>query len=65
MKPQLDQQRTNHVQQAQYRRLQQQVRTATNAAAAGPTGPYNGGTPATGHNSQFMNNGGYYPTTTR
>jgi len=58
VKPHLDQRRLNHVQQAQYRRLQQQVRTATAGGAV--SGP-NGGIPTTGHSAQFMNNGGYYP----
>jgi hypothetical protein len=61
VKPQLDQQRLNQVQQAQYRRLQVQMRTATAGGAV--TSP-NGGIPTTGHSAQFMNNGGYYPTTT-
>jgi hypothetical protein len=58
VKPQMDQRRVNQAQQAQYRRLQQQVRTASAAGAA--TNP-NGGIPTTGHSAQFMNNGGYYP----
>jgi hypothetical protein len=58
VKPQLDQQRMNHVQQAQYRQLQQQVRTA---GAPGVVTSPNGGIPTTGHSAQFMNNGGYYP----
>jgi hypothetical protein len=62
VKPQLDQQRVNRVQQAQYRQLQQQVRTA---GAPGVVTSPNGGIPTTGHSSQFMNNGGYYPTVTR
>lgn len=62
VKPQLDQQRTNQVQQAQYRKLQQQVRTA---AAPGVAANPNGGIPTTGNSAQFMNNGGYYPAQTR
>jgi hypothetical protein len=50
------------VQQAQYRRLQQQVRTA---ATPGVVTNANGGIPTTGHSAQFMNNGGYYPTQQR
>jgi hypothetical protein len=62
VRPQLEQQRINQVQQAQYRKLQQQVRTAATPGAA--TSPH-GGIPTTGHSSQFMNNGGYYPTLQR
>ncbi len=62
VKPQLDQQRVNHVQQAQYRKLQQQVRTAS---APGVVTSPGGGIPTTGHSAQFMNGGGYYPTLTR
>jgi hypothetical protein len=62
VKPQLDQQRMNQVQQAEYRKLQQQVRTA---ATPGVVTSPNGGIPTTGHSSQFMNNGGYYPTLRR
>ena len=58
VKPALDQQRTNQVQQAQYQRLQRQFRTT--AASVGATLP-NGTMPTTGHSSQFMNNGGFYP----
>ena len=62
VKPQLDQQRLNQVQQAQFRGLQQQVRTASagGAVVGGGTG---GGIPTTGHSAQFMNNGGFYPAT--
>jgi hypothetical protein len=62
VRPQLEQQRINHVQQAQYRRLQQQVRTAS--APGVVTSPH-GGIPTTGHSSQFMNSGGYYPSLPR
>jgi hypothetical protein len=62
VKPQLDQQRNYQVQQAQYRKLQQQFRTA---AAPGVAMNPHGGIPTTGHSAQFMNNGGYYPTITR
>ena len=58
VKPAIDQQRTNQVQQAQYIRLQRQFRTT--AASVGATLP-NGTMPTTGHSSQFMNNGGFYP----
>jgi hypothetical protein len=62
VRPQIEQQRMNHVQQAQYRRLQQQVRTA---GAPGVVSNPGGGIPTTGHSAQFMNNGGYYPTIQR
>jgi hypothetical protein len=62
VKPQLDQQRVNQIQHAEYRKLQQQVRTATTPGAAATSA---GGIPITGHSSQFMNNGGYYPTLRR
>jgi len=62
VRPQLEQQRVNQVQQAQYRRLQQQVRTA---ATPGVVTNANGGIPTTGHSAQFMNNGGYYPAQQR
>jgi hypothetical protein len=62
VKPQLDQQRINQVQQAEYRRLQQQIGAAT--APGVVTNPH-GGIPTTGHSAQFMNNGGYYPTLRR
>jgi hypothetical protein len=46
------------VQQAQFQRLQRQVRSASSGGSivAGP-----GGIPTTGHSTQFLNNGGYYP----
>jgi hypothetical protein len=62
VKPAIDQQHVNRVQHAQTRRLQQQVRTA---AAPGVVTSAAGGIPTTGHSSQFMNNGGYYPTLQR
>jgi hypothetical protein len=58
VQPQLQQQQMNQVQQAQYRRMQQQLRKA---AAGGAVSTPNGGIPTTGHSAQFMNNGGYYP----
>jgi len=58
VKPQLDQQRYNQVQQAQYRRLSQDVRKANAGGAV--TSP-SGGIPTTGHSAQFMNIGDYYP----
>ena len=62
VRPQLDQQRFNQVQQAEYRKLQQQVRTASAPGMATNPG---GGIPTTGSSAQFMNSGGYYPTLTR
>lgn len=58
VRPQLEQQAYNQVQQAQFQRLQRQARTASvgGAIVAGP-----GGIPTTGQSNQFMNNGGYYP----
>ncbi len=60
VRPQLDQQATNQRQIAQLRRMQQQMRQA-NAGAIVPRGT-SGGIPTTGHSSQFMNSGSYYPT---
>jgi len=62
VKPQLDQQQVNQVQQAQYRKLQQQVRTAS---TPGVVSSPSGGIPTTGHSSQFQNHGGYYPGLSR
>jgi hypothetical protein len=62
VRPQLDQQRVNHIQHAQTRKLQQQVRTAS---APGVVTSPGGGIPTTGHSSQFMNSGGYYPALQR
>ena len=59
VKPQLDMQRQYQVQQAQYQRLQQQLRAATAGTAL--NGSPSGGMPTTGHSAQFMNRGGYYP----
>jgi hypothetical protein len=59
VKPSLDQSQMNQAQQVQNRRMQQQMRRATTAGIM-PTGT-SGGMPTTGHSSQFMNNGGYYP----
>lgn len=61
VKPQLDQQRFNAIQQAQYQRLQGQVRAATAASANVAPGPGSGISTAD-HRSRFMNYGGYYPT---
>ena len=55
---QLEQQRNSQVHQAQYRRLQHQVRGVTSGGAASNL---NGGIPTTGASDQFMNVGDYYP----
>lgn len=60
VKPALDQNSMNQAQQVQYRRMQNQMRRATTAGIM-PTS-LSGGMPTTGHSTQFMNNGGYYPT---
>ena len=59
VRPQFEQQAVNQRQQAQYRRLQQQVRRSQPGAII-PQGT-TGGIPTTGHSTQFMNSGGYYP----
>ncbi len=58
VRPQLDQQQVNQTSRAQYRRMQTQFRKAV---AGGAVSNPNGGIPTTGHSSQFMNSGGYYP----
>ncbi len=63
VKPQLDQQATNHQLQLQNRRLQQQLRRASTGGILPRT--TSGGIPTTGHSTQFMNQGGYYPQLTR
>jgi hypothetical protein len=59
VQPRLQQQQVNQVQQAEYRRMQQQLRKA---AAGGAVSNPTGGIPTTGHSAQFMNVGGYYPS---
>ena len=61
--PQIQQQQVTQAQAIQLRRLQQQVRLAGGTAAI--TGSRNGGVPTTGHSSQFLNVGGYFPTIER
>lgn len=61
VKPQLDQQQFNAIQQAQYQRLQGQVRSATTASANVAPGP-GAGISIGDHRSRFMNYGGYFPT---
>lgn len=58
VKPQLDQQRYNAVQQAQYQRLQGQV----NAAASMASGPPVDNAATADYRNRFLNYGGYYPT---
>jgi hypothetical protein len=60
VKPQLEQAATNQAQQLQNRRLQQQMRRASVAGIIPRS--TSGGMPTTGHSTQFMNNGGYFPT---
>jgi hypothetical protein len=59
VKPQLEQTATNQAQQMQNRRMQQQLRRANTTGILPRT--TSGGMPTTGHSTQFMNNGGYYP----
>ena len=59
VRPQMDQFQMNQVQQAEYRRLQQQVRVASAGSTLVPG--TNGGMPTTGHSTQFLNPSGYYP----
>jgi len=61
--PLMQQQQANQAQALQLRRLQQQIRTAN--APGSRTNSRNGGVPTTGHSSQFLNNGGYFPTLQR
>jgi len=57
--PQMQQRQANQAQEAEIRRLQQQVRVtaATGAISSNPQS----GMPTTGQGSQFMNLGGYFP----
>jgi hypothetical protein len=59
VRPQLEQQQRAQGDRAQFHRLQQQLRKAE---AGGAVSNPNGGIPTTGHSSQFMNIGGYYPS---
>ena len=59
VRPRLDQQQHVQTERAQFRRLQQQMRKAE---AGGAVSNPNGGIPTTGHSSQFMNIGSYYPS---
>lgn len=57
VRPQLEQSQQQQRQNAQIQRLQSQVSTANLPGAPAATG----GMPTTGHSTQFMNVGGYYP----
>lgn len=59
VRPQLDQQQFNHTQQLENRRMQQQLRMAAVGASLGAGA--GGGLPTTGHGTQFMNAGSFYP----
>ena len=59
VKPQQDQTAMNQAQQVQNRRMQKQMRRAMTTGIM-PTST-SGGMPTTGHSTQFMNNGGYFP----
>ncbi|MEM8944342.1 MAG: hypothetical protein AAGD11_04090 [Planctomycetota bacterium] len=61
--PQIQQQQANQKQQAELRRLQQQLRLAN--APGLNINPRNSGVPTTGRSSQFLNNGGYFPSLKR
>lgn len=61
--PQVQQQQTTKAQAAQLRQLQQQLRTTRRPGAVATN--RNGGVPTTGHSSQFLNNGGYFPSAQR
>jgi hypothetical protein len=57
VRPQLDQQRTNQLQSRQMQRMQRDLRMASVPGIASP----NGGIPTTGHSTQFLNIGNYFP----
>ncbi|NOY40417.1 MAG: hypothetical protein GXP26_01085 [Planctomycetes bacterium] len=59
VRPQQQQQLANKAQEAQVRRLKQQLRVAT-AQGIVSNNP-SGGVPTTGHSAQFLNMGGYFP----
>ncbi|MGI9428179.1 MAG: hypothetical protein ACR2NM_05945 [Bythopirellula sp.] len=61
--PQIQQQQVTQAQAIQLQRLQQQIRLTGGTAAI--TGSRNGSVPTTGHSSQFLNVGGYFPTIER
>ncbi len=57
VKPQLDQQRTNQRQARRMQRMQQDLRMASTPGIVSP----DGGIPTTGHSTQFLNMGSYFP----
>jgi hypothetical protein len=57
VRPQLEQQRTNQLQSRQMQRMQRDLRMASVPGIASP----NGGIPTTGHSTQFLNIGNYFP----
>jgi len=57
VKPQLEQQRTNRTQTQRMHRMQQQLRIASTPGIVAP----GGGIPTTGHSTQFLNMGSYFP----
>ncbi len=63
VRPQIRQRQASLAQQMELRRLRQQVRSA-NATGIVSNNP-SGGMPTTGHSSQFLNMGGYFPGAAR
>lgn len=61
--PQIQQQEANQAQASELRRLQQQIRLSK--APGSISNNRNGGVPTTGRSTQFLNNGGYYPSIRR
>jgi hypothetical protein len=57
VRPQLEQQRTNQQQRRHMQRMQRDLRLASVPGIASP----NGGIPTTGHSTQFLNIGNYFP----
>ena len=57
VKPQLDQQRTNQKQTQRMQRMQRDLRMASTPGIVSP----DGGIPTTGHSTQFLNMGNYFP----
>jgi hypothetical protein len=59
VRPRLDAQQAAQTERAQFRHIQQKLRKVE---AGGAVSNPSGGIPTTGHSSQFMNIGGYYPS---
>ena len=57
VKPRLDQQRTNRKQTQRIQRMQRELRMASTPGIVSP----DGGIPTTGHSTQFLNMGSYFP----